>query len=353
MSIVARFKYQVAVYAGTIGIVLIILGIVSIGVAGQTYLNPPVERIPPEEIEVQNFEVTVDHSAIVRNGSQLYDEGTTLRNHPLYYRDTMPVFTLTTRANVPDGKSVNISYQLMIRHSAEFNGEQFWQNETVLDMKEQQVKDGEFVSNFSTRISELETLMSENQQVIRSPASVSTQLGFVLTYESPAQGGGTYKGELSSFAQPFETTSQSYWFPWELSAGETKRQTTQPQTRKLSPNMQRIGLFIIIGLILGSAGVGVIWWGTQKIDIEELSVNITREKYDAWMSEGEFLTDSENQYVYINSLQDLVDIAIDSNKRVVYDSEFEAYSVVDESVIYYYAAKPQIIKNFLTVQSDA
>lgn len=349
MSTVTRLKYHIAVYADTVGIVLVILAIVSVGVAGHTYLNPPVEQVPPEEIDVQNFEATVDHSAVVTNSTQLYQNGTVLRNHPVYYRDSMPVVTLSMKADVPDDRPVEISYQLVLRHSATFNGEQFWQNENMLEAKEQQVENGEFVSNISIRISELEEMISGPEQAV-IVGSVSSQLGFRLSYESPAKGGGTYEGQMSSFLQP-QISSQAYWFPSDLAVEETKRQTTEPQTRQLSPDMQRIGIFVLFGLVLGTAGIGIAWWRTQRVDIEELSINITKEKYDPWISEGEFPTDTENQYVYITSLQDLVDIAIDTNKRVLYDSDFESYAVVDGSVIYYYASKPETIKNFLNTPS--
>lgn len=349
MSVLTRIKYYSALYADTVGIVLVILAIVSTGVAGYTYLNPPVEQIPPEEVDVQDFEATIDHSAVVSNSSnnitQIYNESEVLRNHPVYYRDSMPELTISMKADVPDDRPVNISYQLVVRHSATFEGDQFYQDEEIITSEQTRVEDGEFVSNTSIRISELEELLSGPQQAIIA-GSLSSQLEFELAYMSPAQGGGMYEGQLSSPLQP-EISNQAYSFPSDISAEQTERQTTQPQTRELPPNLQRVGIFVIIGLLLGAAGVTITRWSTSDINIEQLETRITEQKHEPWISEGEFPTDTDSQYVYIPTLQDLVDIAIDSNKRVLYDSDFESYAVVDESVVYYYGSKPKIIKNFV------
>lgn len=45
-----------------------------------------------------------------------------------------------------------------------------------------------------------------------------------------------------------------------------------------------------------------------------------------------------------------VDIAIDTNKRVIYDTDVEAYSVLDGEVVYYHAAEPQSVTSWLNTQ---
>lgn len=358
MSTLTRLKYYIAVYASTLGIVFAILAIASVGVAGHTYLNPPIKQIPGEEVNVQNFEATIEHSAHVidinTNKTQSYEPGEVLRNQPVYNRETMPEVTLTMKADIPDDRPVNISYQLMLRHSATYGGEELWQDEDairneitkdVIENKTTQVEDGDFVSSTTIRIDKLERMISEAQQVT-TVGSISSQLGFKLSYNSPVQGGGTYEGQLSSFIQP-EISGQAYSFPSDWADEETKRQSTQSETKELDPNIQRVGMFALIGVLLGAAAVGVIWWRNNNVNIQELETIITKEKHSPWISEGEFPTDTSNQYVYITSLQDLVDIAIDTNKRVLYDNEMESYALVDESIIYYYSPRPEALKEFL------
>ena len=55
------------------------------------------------------------------------------------------------------------------------------------------------------------------------------------------------------------------------------------------------------------------------------------------ISSGEFPTSADKPYISILTLEDLVDVAIDTNRRVIYDPQIEAYAVIDSSEIYYYA----------------
>jgi hypothetical protein len=69
---------------------------------------------------------------------------------------------------------------------------------------------------------------------------------------------------------------------------------------------------------------------------------VYRERYAEWISNGEFPTDTDKRYVTISSLEDLVDIAIDSNKRVIYDETLDAYGVADGDIVYYYGDEGDI-----------
>ena len=59
------------------------------------------------------------------------------------------------------------------------------------------------------------------------------------------------------------------------------------------------------------------------------------EKYKDWISIGVYPSGTWDKEVYIPVLKDLVDIAIDSHKRVVYDSSKDVYFVIDGKVLYY------------------
>ncbi len=67
-------------------------------------------------------------------------------------------------------------------------------------------------------------------------------------------------------------------------------------------------------------------------------------KYKDWITEG--TVEISNQYfIQINSLQGLVDLAIDLDKRVIYDSGVMKYYVVDEDMIYVFDAKRKYTLN--------
>jgi hypothetical protein len=89
------------------------------------------------------------------------------------------------------------------------------------------------------------------------------------------------------------------------------------------------------------------YWSSRKVDIEELKMQIDRAQFSEWISEGDFPSGQNRQYVYIESLEDLVDVAIDVNKRVIYDPEIETYAVPDGDIVYYHAVDPQAVSSWL------
>jgi hypothetical protein len=42
--------------------------------------------------------------------------------------------------------------------------------------------------------------------------------------------------------------------------------------------------------------------------------------------------------VYVSHLADLVDVAIDTNKRVIYDAAEKMFFVIDDPILYYHSA---------------
>jgi hypothetical protein len=110
-------------------------------------------------------------------------------------------------------------------------------------------------------------------------------------------------------------------------------------------------VLIGVGISLIFAGVGLLSWNSQKTEIEELEDAVTREQYSEWISDGEFPTDLDKQHIYIDSLKNLVDIAIDTNSRIIYDSSIDGYSIVTDDVVYYYAADPASFSTWIGSES--
>lgn len=63
---------------------------------------------------------------------------------------------------------------------------------------------------------------------------------------------------------------------------------------------------------------------------------IERQRFAEWVSHGEVPDDVADRRVAIASLGDLVDVAIDADRRVVHDQAAERYVVIDGAVAYVY-----------------
>jgi hypothetical protein len=350
MSTAARIEHQLAIYGGTLGAVLVVLGLLSLGAAGYVYLNPPVEQVPPEETDVQQFEASVEHSAVVTGESRLFEPNELLRDQPVYFINATPSLRLSAVADLPADRPVTVSYRLFVSRSASFEGDRFWDRRRVLATDRRTVRDGTARLNTSLRMDELRDERAAIQEEL-TEGELSSELRLELDYDSPVGDGERYEGTLNA-SSPIRFSERAYWLPGDLTDEQTRRQLTEATVRTGSPDTTLVGGLGIAGLVLIVGGAAVGLWSTREAEVYELELRVYHARYEEWISEGEFPTGSGNQYVYINSLEDLVDVAIDTGKRVIYDPDIEVYSVVDGDIVYYHAAEPTTVTSWLEFSSE-
>ena len=346
MSTSTRIKYQVAVYGTVGGAVLVVLGIAAIAAGGYVYMNPPTEEISPQETDVQEFATSVEHSAEVVNSTPLYESSETLENQPVYFINATPTLRLEAVATVPDDRPVNVSHRLVVHREIRFQDTTFWDEEVPLATDRAVVEDGQLRVEAELDPSSVSRRTSELDSVVSNVGSISTSLRLRTTYETESTGGEPYEGELTA-RSGLRITDRAYWLESGLQASSTESQTTGGTVRQQPPNLSLVGLLGAAGIVLIFGGIGLGYWSSQTADVRELEEAVYRSRYDEWISEGDFPTDAGKQYVYINSLEDLVDIAIDTGKRVIHDPELEAYGVVDEDIVYYHASDPTTIDSWV------
>jgi hypothetical protein len=84
------------------------------------------------------------------------------------------------------------------------------------------------------------------------------------------------------------------------------------------------------------AGAVAVLYRSRRIDPVAVRTDMDRSRYDEWISNGEIPTKTRKDYIRTDSLEDLVDVAIDSNSRVIYDRNLDAYATVEDNLIYYF-----------------
>ena len=351
MATDVRLQYYGAQYGQIISVLLVVSAIAAFAAAGFVYTNPPIEQTSPEETNVQSFSFDTDHRATITGQSQLFDRGRTLQNYPVYFRNSSPDVTFATTISVPQDRSVDVSYRVIANYEATFRGEVFWDQQEVVATNKWTVQDGQVQHNTTLTISEYLSRIDPFESAVGSTGTLSRDLQFVVTYSSPVDGGNRYDGQLRS-TTTIQSSSDAYWVSSEIGDSTTKSQTQSSEQYVGQPNMQQVRLLAGSGGILLIAGASVFVWTRRQDDPAELELAVVRDRYDEWISEGELATGAASEYVYINSLEGIVDIAIDTNKRVIYDADLETYSVVDENIIYYYARDPTAVSSWLNLSVD-
>lgn len=346
MSVTDRAKHQIALYGRTVSIIFVLVGFLAVGGAAYVYLTPGVEEIPPQQTDVRDFETSVEHSATVVNGTALYEEGDRLRNQPRYFFSTTPVLNLSAVAEVPDDRPVTVSHRLVLSIRATANDRPFFERQRVLAADRSTVRDGRYVVNTSLNASDLVAELDTIRNEVGGLGTVSTELRLETSYETESTQGDTYEGTLRS-TSTVEFAEQGYWLGGNLSDSTTESTTVGGGVRRQGPNMLLVGGLGAAGLVCFVLAGVFAHWSSRKVDLTELKMRIDRSQYSEWISEGDFPAGQGKQYIYIESLEDLVDVAIDTNKRVIYDPEIETYAVADSDIIYYHAVDPRSVSSWL------
>jgi hypothetical protein len=312
--------------------------VAAFGLAYDSYQNPQVDRVT-ETVDQQSFETRVASSAVVTGNTSLYQPGQRLENRSAYLTTASPALTLQV-TSTSSAERATMDHRLVLELQATLNDRSFWSRERVLTTEKGQTGGKQLVSEATIDVPELRTRLQEVRQEIGEIGTVRAELRVHSTYESEQ-----YQGSLSDTAA-LQITENAYWLDGDVG---TSRDESSVRTRRLvrSPNPAVYGGFVLLGLLTLAGGIAILVTRRRGIDVEALEADIYRDRYEEWISNGEFPTGADKRYVTINSLEDLVDIAIDCNKRVIFDDSLEVYAVADGDIVYYYSENNQRLDSWL------
>jgi len=328
----------------------VIVGLLLFAGAGHVYTTPNVEQQPTEEVDNFQIELSLSDSAVVQQDNPLYETGSRI-DKPVYFTNFTPELTVSAVISTNDDRPVTVSHRLLVQEEAIRSGSELWSRERVLASNEETLSDGEGRMNATLDIMRFAVNRTEAAAILSSVATLNTQLQLVTTYETELKTGEPHTGRLT-ITQDIESTANAYWLSGSQTDSQSEQRVTRPDPVEQPPNYS-----LVIVLLLGGVGMivfgGVIIHKSRAFDPDELRIEMYNEQYSEWISEGELVVDPDRQYVYVNSLGDLVDIGIDADKRVIHDRDLRAYIVVDSDLIYYFAREPTNIELWANVGSSS
>ncbi|TQQ83547.1 hypothetical protein EGH24_01780 [Halonotius terrestris] len=371
-----RLKLQLAGNGKELTAAFVALGVVLLLGAGYVYMTPPIEQPDPqpdaqpdpgpetEEFEAFFLEVELIDSAEVQDGSGRYEEGQVLTKWPAYFYQYSPelefnISVNTTRNVTVDLQQVNLTREERI--VADRNDETLYENNRLLIYRAPEISNGRFSTRrtFNVRNELQEPAEDIAADFPSSTSSLNTRLLLTVEYVTEPINGQRYNGTIR-LTPELGSNNDAYWIEGEQTARISENQTriiepaeptepTQPteppEPVRGEPDMQLVGMLSLLGLVCIGVG-GVVAAKVPEIDPEELKKEVEHNEYSEWISEGELMLDSANEYVYVSSIEDLVNVGIDTDKRVIYDPDLSVYTVTDGDVIYYYTTEPSDLQRW-------
>lgn len=119
---------------------------------------------------------------------------------------------------------------------------------------------------------------------------------------------------------------------WEANHSRvTTRQVAEPHDSSYP-----VGL-LLFGVVFGGAAVVISRLDPDEIDLDVAMDDLHRRQYSHWISPGTLPFDLDHEFVELESLENVVDVAIDTQERVVHDRRRDLFAVISENVVYYYS----------------
>ncbi|MGB9930272.1 DUF5305 domain-containing protein [Haloarcula amylolytica] len=293
-----------------------------------------------------------EHGATVTRDTEVFSAGEELSNRSLYFTTASPELdgTYTVSHDNTDGNaavtSTNLS--LVIRAVEERNGNQVvhWQTHDSLDTLDAvKVKDGETAA--TTVSVDIPTILNRTETIQNDLGAAPGQTEVLLVADTTIESSVDGEAFTDTRTDRIEIVpGQRVYRVSTTTAGASSYDATEQVTRTIEPTRLELyggPVLCVIGLLcmafLGTAR----WRGWLAVSDRERARNEferARDDFDEWISTARIPDADDRTPVPTDSLVDLVDIAIDSDRRVLEDGD--RYAVLVDSEIYTYTAPPAV-----------
>lgn len=355
---IQRIRLQAVRIGIPLAVVLVVIGLAAFGWAGYEYASTPdvEETEVPVTVDGQQIALEVSHNATVIQNTTLYDEGEQLEQMPVYFLNATPIVTVDATITGPDynertdtswageDQEWNLSVELHRTHRGVRDEQEFWSEQTKIAETTKETKNSTESISAELNVTEIQEELLGFAEPLDPVTSPETVLQVEATYETtaPNESIEAYSGTLT--AEPVLHVDESvYWFNGQFEDEiEESSTATRVEREPIKPDMGVISVLLLVGITSLIGSLAVRAW-VREVDIDELERTVHHDQYDEWISTGDLPLDREGQYVFVSSIPDLVNVGIDTDKRVIYDPDLDAYAVADGSRVYYHAANPNEI----------
>ncbi len=329
---IARTKLIIADYGRLIGILLFVVGILLLGGAAWVYANPPTTTVTDQTNEA-TIESTLHTSALVTEENSLYPQGNRLHDQHIYLLSATPNVTLTLQTTATSAEPADLAHKIELVTQATNDGTVFWERSRVLADRDGTSSDGSLNSSTRIDINELNDRLDPVASEIGPGSSLRVSVRVTTSFET------THHSGTLADTTPLRLSGGSYSIePLTLETTEATQNTRQVvlPSRNVFDYLFPAGFGI--GALLMAVIVGVYHRRLPNRDI--LAEQVQRQRYSEWISAGTIPSSLDCQPVRIEALDDLVSIAIDTNKPVLVDEQHDVFAVIDGNVVYYYGEWP-------------
>lgn len=286
-----------------------------------------------------------EHSAAVQEENEVFPVGTELSNRPAYFTEISPELDAAFHFgyDAADGDvDVDVEADRVIR-SVDDEGVEYWSvNETVAETSDQGLApDEEHTTTFTL---DVPATVNESERVEESLGGSAGTVETVVVVHVTMK--GTIDGEPVDRVETYELAvdpgGSTYSVDAPAAEERTEERTEEVTTAGSSGFFGLLGPLLVAFASVCTLGALVIarfneLLAPSEAELERVRTQYEREEFDDWISRGSLPADlRDRSRIEVATLEDLVDVAIDSDRRVIEDEREGEYYVVDEGSLYVY-----------------
>ena len=310
------------------------------------YVSPGTEI---ETVEDSNWSSTAvySHEATVQSERDVFDRGVVLENKSVYLSSVAPVLNGTFQygyeASNGGELSATVEQTLIVRAVGDEGAFEYWRQETDLGSERiSGLQSGDRVTVlFSINVTETRQRIEEIESQLDGSTG-ETEIVVESNLTLSGQRNGLAVNETNSYRIQITGQDNSYRVQNDeavTDSGQQFRQETVPASYGPLRSVLAPVLFVLSMLGILALAVGRRQGKFELSDTERvwLGYRAEAEEFEEWLSTGTIPDEALSRTtVRVETLEDLVDLAIDSNRRVIRDHSRDLCAVLLEETVYVY-----------------
>ena len=324
----------------------------------QVHASPDVER---NEVVVEQWSESTayDHSALITNESLVFDEGERVRNRPVYYVSLSREVDVSYRyEHTAEEGRVNVTTDMRLQYRGTEGDTVLWEYSEPLASESERGVTAEDPHTVNATIeidSVFETINTVEQEL---GTAGSIEIRVISTSNVEGTLGGRSVENTYESVMPITVNPQTFRV-LEIQTVDEPGERTETVERTAEPSaVEAVGSLAV--LLLGVGGVGGLlaarrtgYIRLSREDRELLETYQQEQEFSEWITRGTF--PSERDYeatILVDDLEGLVDVAIDTNKRVIKDEQLGVSTVLDGDYVYVYVRPDSPAEDWLISSAD-
>ncbi|AHG01252.1 hypothetical protein HALLA_02420 (plasmid) [Halostagnicola larsenii XH-48] len=297
-------------------------------------------------IEQWRESTTYNHSAVVTDDTGVWSSGERLTDRPMYYTAVSPELdgSYSYEYSAANGSlEVTTETVLLVRGVGENGDDIYWEtSEPLQERTTDSLAPGEAHSTaFTVDIEAVRQEIADLEEELRASEG-TVDVRVVSTSEIAGEIEGEQVETTYDSEMPIDIGSSTFSVGDLETVDEPERSTELIQTPVQPSPLESIGSILVFAVALAAAIALLAGRNTNYIEItddekQRLRFERERERFDEWITTGTFPSEREYEStILVDDLTGLIDVAIDTNKRVIEDQQLGVSTVLDEEYSYIY-----------------